>query len=140
MLFAYMISQGAALAASSSSSSQQQQQPQQQQRRWIGTSAPAKEHQPGPEEIHPLYHSLDSWATMLLNWVEETGQRGAVLTVFEMTEGDAARGREWEGMPEGVFRRVVDAVVGRGRGAVFGGSADGGGGGGEGGGVGVKFY
>ena len=48
------------------------------------------------------------------------GQKGAVLTVYELREGDAVMGREWGGMEEGMLRKVLGVLVKRGKAQVFG--------------------
>lgn len=93
---------------------------------WI--SAPTRGAQSNSAYI--WWRSPGEWADLLLAWVEETGQRGTVLTLYELRFGDGAEGREWSGMDEGMLRKVLGVVVKKGRGQVFG----------EGGGEGVKFF
>ena len=42
----------------------------------------------------------EEWADVIADWVEGTGQRGAVLTVYELIQGEAAASqgeiRSWE--------------------------------------------
>ncbi|KAK3684565.1 hypothetical protein LTR37_020168 [Vermiconidia calcicola] len=66
------------------------------------------------------WKTLAEWADVLYGWVEETGQKGAVLTVYELREGDAVMGREWVGMDEGMLRKVLGVLVKRGKAQVFG--------------------
>lgn len=122
MLFAFMREKGTALPVVPTAP---------KARGWYGakteTAAPSVQ---GAEEVFVLWRSLDEWAGLMLDWVEVTGQRGAVLTVFEMTEGEQSRGKEWEGMPLEVVRRVVEVLVKRGKAALIG----------EDEGLGVKFF
>lgn len=67
---------------------------------------------------------------MIYAWVDETGQKNSVLTVYELRESDAVRGREWKDMDEGMLRRVLGVLVKRGKAQVFG----------QDGGDGVKFF
>ena len=77
------------------------------------------------------WRSAGEWADSVYEWVVEvTGQRGAVLTVWELRAGEGVKGREWEGMEEGMLRRVLGVLVKRGKAQVFG----------EGEGGGVKFF
>lgn len=62
----------------------------------------------------------EEWADVVYSWVEETGQRGAVLTVWEMLEGERARGEEFWGMDPEVFQRALGLLVKRGKAQVFG--------------------
>lgn len=63
-------------------------------------------------------------------WVDETGQKGTVLTVYELREGEAVQNKEWKGMDEGMMRKVLNVLVKNGKAQIFG-QADG---------EGVKFY
>jgi ESCRT-II complex subunit VPS25 len=72
----------------------------------------------------------DEWATSLERWVDETGQKGAVLTFWELTNGEQTRKQDWWGMETEMLARCLSVVVKRGKGQVFG----------EGDGLGVKFF
>lgn len=77
------------------------------------------------------WKSIDEWGDAIWDWVDSTGQKGGVLTVYELVEGEEVSGREWEGMEEDFLKRVLQGLVKRGKAALF--SA------GEGG-LGVKFF
>ncbi len=77
------------------------------------------------------WRSAQEWANLLASWVDETGQEGTVLTLYELREGDAVRGKEWREMDEGMLRKVLGVLVKRGKAQVFGQ---------DGGGEGVKFF
>lgn len=66
------------------------------------------------------WRSLAEWADLIYGWVDETGQKGGVLTVYELREGEAAVGREWVGMEEEMLRKVLGVLVKKGRAQVFG--------------------
>lgn len=72
----------------------------------------------------------EEWADLVLRWVEEMGQRGVVLTMWELGEGDGTRGWDFHGMDEVLLQRSVQVLVKRGRAQVFG----------ESGSEGVKFF
>ena len=38
------------------------------------------------------WRSPDEWAALVEAWVDQTGQKGSVLTFYELTQGDATRG------------------------------------------------
>lgn len=38
------------------------------------------------------WRSPEEWAGLIEEWVDATGQKGTVLTLYELTEGDATRG------------------------------------------------
>lgn len=38
------------------------------------------------------WRKVDEWARIIEEWVDETGQRGSVLTLYELVEGEGGRG------------------------------------------------
>jgi ESCRT-II complex subunit VPS25 len=69
------------------------------------------------DSCYVWWRSAGEWADLMYAWVEETGQKGGVLTVYELREGE---GREWKEMDEGMLRKVLAVLVKRGRAQVFG--------------------
>jgi ESCRT-II complex subunit VPS25 len=67
-----------------------------------------------------FWRTLAEWADMIYGWVDETGQKGSVLTVYELREGEAVGGKEWVGMEEEMLRKVLGVLVKKGRAQVFG--------------------
>lgn len=67
---------------------------------------------------------------MIYGWVDGTGQKGSVLTIYELREGEGVGGREWVGMEEEMLKKVLGVLVKKGKAQVFG----------EGEGEGVKFF
>lgn len=76
------------------------------------------------------WRKVEEWAGLVEGWVEETGQRGSVLTLFELAEGEGTVGQEWHGMEGEVLRKVLGSSVRRGKAQIFGAE----------GGEGVKFF
>lgn len=60
------------------------------------------------------------WAETIYSWVDESGQKGTVLTVYELREGDAVRSKEWRDMDEDLLRKALNVLVKRGKAQVFG--------------------
>ncbi|CAD0097407.1 unnamed protein product [Aureobasidium mustum] len=77
-----------------------------------------------------LVEECGEWADEIARWVDETGQKGVVLTIYELRESEAVERQEWVGMDEDMLRRCLDVLVKKGRAQVFG-QADG---------SGVKFF
>jgi ESCRT-II complex subunit VPS25 len=73
----------------------------------------------------------EEWAAALEEWVERTGQKGTVLTLYEIVEGDASRREEFYGMDMELLQKSLGICVKRGRAQVFGSGSDG---------EGVKFF
>ena len=72
----------------------------------------------------------EEWADLVYAGVDGTGQRGSVLTVYELREGEETDKQEWTGMEEEMFRRCLEVLVKRGKAQIFG-TEDG---------AGVKFF
>ena len=72
------------------------------------------------DEVWIYWRSPENWAAMLAAWVEETGQRGTVLTVYELLEGEASKGKEWAGMPREVLLKSLNVLVKRSKANIFG--------------------
>lgn len=66
------------------------------------------------------WRSLGEWADAIYGWVDETGQKGGVLTVYELREGEGVLGKEWQGMDEELLRKVLATLVKKGKCQIFG--------------------
>lgn len=60
------------------------------------------------------------WADVIHAWVEETGQKNAVLTFYELRQGDAVRNKDWRDMDDDLLRKVLNVLVRRGKAQIFG--------------------
>lgn len=99
---------------------------------WVdATAKPRKGAAAAPDaDVWLYWRSPEEWAALLASWVEATGQRSTVLTLYELLEGDAAQGQPFWGMPVEVARTAVAVLVRRGKAQTLG----------EGDGLGVKFF
>jgi len=66
------------------------------------------------------WRTLAEWADLIYGWVDETGQKGSVLTVYELREGEAVGSKEWVGMEEEMLKKVLGVLVKKGRAQIFG--------------------
>ena len=73
----------------------------------------------------------EEWAAVLEEWVDRTGQKGTVLTLYEIVEGDASTKEEFYGMDLELLQKSLGVCVKRGRAQVFGSGGEG---------EGVKFF
>ncbi|PLB42506.1 ESCRT-II subunit protein VPS25 [Aspergillus candidus] len=62
----------------------------------------------------------EEWAGIVEDWVENTGQKNMVLTVYELLEGEATMSQEWHGMDPDVMLRSLNVIAKRGKAQVFG--------------------
>ncbi|KAE8354068.1 ESCRT-II complex subunit-domain-containing protein [Aspergillus coremiiformis] len=62
----------------------------------------------------------EEWAGILADWIESTGQKNVVLTVYELVEGEETMSKEWHGMDVDVMMKSLNVLVKRGKAQVFG--------------------
>ncbi|KAK7421295.1 hypothetical protein QQZ08_010011 [Neonectria magnoliae] len=60
------------------------------------------------------------WAGLVESYVEETGQKGSVLTVYELVEGDGTKGTDIHGMDNEILLKALNVLVKRGKAQIFG--------------------
>jgi ESCRT-II complex subunit VPS25 len=72
----------------------------------------------------------EEWSAVLEEWVDRTGQKGTVLTLYEIVEGDPSRKEEFFGMDMELLIRSLGISVKRGKAQIFGGEGS----------EGVKFF
>ena len=77
-----------------------------------------------------FWKTPDEWAAAVEAFVDDTAQRGSVLTLYELTAGDATRGSELYGLDPVVLQRALAVLVKRGKAQVFGAEES----------LGVKFF
>lgn len=83
-----------------------------------------------PFSCYVFWKTPDEWAAAVEAFVDETAQRGSVLTLYELTAGDATRGSELHGLDPVVLQRALAVLVKRGKAQVFGAEES----------LGVKFF
>ncbi|RFU74135.1 vacuolar -sorting-associated [Trichoderma arundinaceum] len=62
----------------------------------------------------------EEWAALIEAFVDETAQKGSVLTVYELIEGENTRGTEFHGMDNEVLMKALNVLVKRGKAQIFG--------------------
>jgi ESCRT-II complex subunit VPS25 len=62
----------------------------------------------------------EEWGNLIASWVEETGQKGSVLTLYELTEGEATVDQEFYAMDSRVLQKSLSTLVKKGKAQVFG--------------------
>ncbi|KAI9804369.1 MAG: hypothetical protein M1833_007176 [Piccolia ochrophora] len=74
----------------------------------------------GEGEWWVWWRSVGEWSSLVREWVDRTGMKNTVLTLYELTEGDATIGTELHGLPPDVLRKALDVLVKRKEAQVFG--------------------
>jgi ESCRT-II complex subunit VPS25 len=62
----------------------------------------------------------EEWAALLEHWVNDTGQKGTVLTLYELLEGEATEKQDFHGMDMEVLHKSLNTFVKSGKAQVFG--------------------
>ncbi|KZM24429.1 uncharacterized protein EKO05_0001538 [Ascochyta rabiei] len=73
----------------------------------------------------------EEWAAALEEWVDRTAQKGTVLTLYEIVEGEASAREEFAGMEMELLRASLGICVKRGKAQIFSSGGEG---------EGVKFF
>jgi len=78
---------------------------------WIGTQKAA---------AWIWWRKPEEWAALLEHWVNETGQKGTVLTLYELVEGEATEKQDFHGLDMEVLQKSLITLVKKGKAQVFG--------------------
>ena len=68
----------------------------------------------GERTFYVYWRRPEEWADAIYAWIEDTGQKGAVLTVWEMLEGEATAREKWHRMDADLVDRALQILVRRG--------------------------
>ncbi|KAL7791977.1 ESCRT-II complex subunit domain-containing protein [Trichoderma ceciliae] len=74
----------------------------------------------GGDVVLLYWRKPEEWAALVEAFVEETAQKGSVLTVYELTEGENTRGTDFHGMDNEVLMKALNILVKRGKAQIFG--------------------
>ena len=62
----------------------------------------------------------EEWAALLEHWVSDTGQKGTVLTLYELVEGEATEKQDFHGLDTEILHKSLATLVKSGKAQVFG--------------------
>ncbi|KAJ2978342.1 hypothetical protein NQ176_g3868 [Zarea fungicola] len=62
----------------------------------------------------------EEWAAVVQQYVEDTAQKGSVLTVYELSQGDGTRNTDLHGIDSDVLLKALNILVKRGKAQIFG--------------------
>ncbi|OAA74403.1 ESCRT-II complex, vps25 subunit [Akanthomyces lecanii RCEF 1005] len=87
-----------------------------------GSSAAAAAVQDGGglDVVLVYWRRPEEWAALVEAYVEDTAQKGSVLTVYELSEGDGTRNTELHGIDGEILRKALNILVKRGKAQIFG--------------------
>ncbi|KAI9735238.1 MAG: hypothetical protein M1834_001828 [Cirrosporium novae-zelandiae] len=74
----------------------------------------------GKSRAWVYWKTPEEWAGVIGDWVEETGQKNTVLTLYELIEGEATISQEFHGMDSELLQKSLNVLVKRGKAQVFG--------------------
>lgn len=76
----------------------------------------------GPEKLAAWiwWRKPEEWANVIASWVDETGQKGTVLTLYELIQGEATEKQDFYAMDMEVLRKSLGSLVKKGKAQVFG--------------------
>ncbi|KAL8421253.1 hypothetical protein RB596_002155 [Gaeumannomyces avenae] len=74
----------------------------------------------GGDVVWIHWRKPDEWAALIEAWVDETAQKGTVLTLYELAEGDGTLGTEIHGMDADLLQKALQVLVKRGKAQIFG--------------------
>ncbi|KAL0941903.1 vacuolar protein-sorting-associated protein [Colletotrichum truncatum] len=76
---------------------------------------------PASTDIFWVYwRTPDEWAASIEAWIDETAQKGVVLTLYELTEGEGTRGTDFHGLDSDLLQKALQVLVKRGKAQIFG--------------------
>ncbi|XP_057520618.1 vacuolar protein sorting-associated protein 25 isoform X2 [Amaranthus tricolor] len=70
-----------------------------------------------------LWHRIQDWADIILNFVKENGLEDSVMTVEELRSGVESRGTELHGIDRSVLMRALKVLENKGKLAIFKGTS-----------------
>ncbi|KAI1402664.1 ESCRT-II complex, vps25 subunit [Hypoxylon fuscum] len=74
-----------------------------------------------PGDVFWVYWKTpEEWAGLVEAWVDDTAQKGTVLTLYELTEGEGTRGTEFHGLDSELLQKALQVLVKRGKAQIFG--------------------
>lgn len=85
-----------------------------------GATAAAGKNGSGGGKIYVYWRRPEEWAELLYQYVDATGQKGSILTLYELTESEAVQKEEWRNMDAELLRKSLNVLVRKQRAQVFG--------------------
>lgn len=61
------------------------------------------------------WKSVNDWISLFGDWLDSTGQNGAVLTFYELSKGDLVTNQEFYNIHPAILNKVIDGLVSKNR-------------------------
>ncbi|KAB5566819.1 ESCRT-II complex subunit [Coniochaeta sp. 2T2.1] len=74
----------------------------------------------GGDVVWIYWRTPEEWASLIEEWVDGTAQKGTVLTLYELVEGEGTRGAEFHGLDADLLQKALGILVKRGKAQIFG--------------------
>lgn len=74
----------------------------------------------GGDVVFVYWRKVESWARQIESYVEDSGQKGGVLTIYELSQGEGTRGTELHGIDTDVLLKALNLLVKKGKAQIFG--------------------
>ncbi|TGJ81740.1 hypothetical protein E0Z10_g7006, partial [Xylaria hypoxylon] len=66
------------------------------------------------------WRTPEEWAALVEAWVDETAQKGTVLTLYELSQGEDTSGTEFHGLDLDLLQKALQVLVKRNKAQIFG--------------------
>ncbi|ODV93440.1 hypothetical protein PACTADRAFT_52028 [Pachysolen tannophilus NRRL Y-2460] len=63
------------------------------------------------QQFYIFWYTVEEWSSLILQWIENTGQQGTVLTLFELRNSPLSSNQEFHNMDHGVLIKVLNKLV-----------------------------
>ncbi|KAF4125600.1 ESCRT-II complex subunit VPS25 [Geosmithia morbida] len=74
----------------------------------------------GGDVVLIYWRRPSEWAHIIESFIESTAQKGSVLTLYELAEGEATRSTELHGIDGDVLLKALNVLVKKGKAQIFG--------------------
>ncbi|KAI1741640.1 ESCRT-II complex subunit-domain-containing protein [Xylaria scruposa] len=74
----------------------------------------------GGDVVWVYWRTPEEWAALVETWVDETAQKGTVLTLYELSQGEDTVGTEFHGLDPELLQKALQVLVKRNKAQIFG--------------------
>ncbi|KAI1758182.1 ESCRT-II complex subunit-domain-containing protein [Xylaria castorea] len=74
----------------------------------------------GGDVVWVYWRTPEEWAALVETWVDDTAQKGTVLTLYELNQGEDTVGTEFHGLDPELLQKALQVLVKRNKAQIFG--------------------